>query len=107
MRTTETYANGGHARPLSSRINSPQRLFAMRSSPYLTLGGVSLAGRLLRCVRHRLNLFTSEEQPNSVGQLLKFVSGDGHNLGAEAKPPTDVNLDRLNFAVSALVDLNH
>jgi hypothetical protein len=56
-------------------------------------GEALLSVRLLRRVRHRLNLFTSEVQPNAVGQMLKFVCVNGHHFGAEAKPPTDVDLN--------------
>jgi hypothetical protein len=35
--------------------------------------------------------------------MLKFVSADGHNFGAKAKPPTEVNLDGVNSAVRALL----
>src|SRR5262245_13855047 len=72
-----------------------------RMSP-IPVGGASLAGRLLCRVRHGLNLVTSQEHPDSVGQVLEFVSGNGHDLVAEAKPSTDVNLDGLNFAVRTL-----
>jgi hypothetical protein len=44
---------------------------------------------------------------NLVGQMLKFVGGTGYNFIAEAKPATDVNFDRLNFAVRGLVGFGH
>jgi hypothetical protein len=40
---------------------------------------------------------------NLVGQMLKFVGGTGYNFIAEAKPATDVNFDRLNFAVRGVL----
>src|SRR5690349_9424968 len=39
--------------------------------------------------------------------MFKLVSGNSDGFRAEAKPPTKLNLDGLNFAVRAPVDLDH
>jgi hypothetical protein len=71
------------------------------------LGDASLTGRFLRLVGHGLNLVTSEAQPNLVDKSLKFVRGNGDGFGAEAKPPIELKLDGLNFAVRVFFDLDH
>jgi hypothetical protein len=95
---------GADARSASSRL-----YFARYSSPCFGIpeSDVLFAGRPLRSVRQRLNLFTSEVQPDLVGQMLKFVGVNGHDFGTKPKPPTDVNLDGVNSAVRALIDLDH
>jgi hypothetical protein len=77
-----------------------------RSQRYREAGG-SFAKRFLSLIRHRLNIFAPETQFNPIDQLLEFVRGNGDSFGAESKPPTELKLDRLNFPVRALVDVNH
>jgi hypothetical protein len=52
---------------------------------------------LLCRIRFRLNHFTAEMQPKLVGQMLKLISGNGHDFGVVPKSPTDVDLVAVKF----------